>query len=61
MRLKRIKIIVAGSQNDYIISNGYFISYFDKPNISLNDCQNKTRTIFFQNSSRAQKSGVFAF
>ena len=47
MRLKRIKIIVAGSQNEHIISNGYFILCFDKPNINLNDCQNKIRTICF--------------
>ena len=47
MRLKPIKIIVAGSQNEHIISSGYFISYFDKPNINLNDCQNKIRTICF--------------
>ena len=48
MRLKLIKIIVAGSQNEHIISSGYFISYFDKPNINLNDCQNEIRTIVFK-------------
>ena len=45
MRWKPLKIIVAGSQNEHISSSGYFISYFYKPNINLNDCQNEIRAI----------------